>query len=67
MKGRRLDRLGQVRSIAVPFRRTPAAINEEEPAMNPDESAERIVRLILGAAIAMLVLQIVGGLLKHAS
>jgi len=35
--------------------------------MNSDESAGRIVRLILGAAVAMLVIQIVGGLLKHAS
>ena len=35
--------------------------------MNSDEPAGRIVRLILGAAVAMLMLQIVGGLLKHAS
>ncbi len=33
--------------------------------MNPDETAGRIVRLILGAAVAMLVLQIVGGLLHQ--
>ena len=35
--------------------------------MDSEENSGKIIRLILGAAVAMLALQIVGGLLKHAS
>jgi len=34
--------------------------------MNPDESTGKIVLLLLGAAVAMVALQIVCGLLEHA-
>lgn len=33
--------------------------------MKPEETAGRVVRLILGAAITMVTLQIVGGLLRQ--
>ena len=65
-KCRRLDSLDRVPSIAVPLER-PLLPLRGRAMKRPEEPAGRIVRLILGAAAAMVALQIVGGLLKHAS